>query len=75
MTGEIAGHVRLDGAFSMSDKELPAAVQAHLDRQRGIPGGYVKLDDGTLRAVGSDAELDDDTVRLIGGWDAIDDDG
>lgn len=27
-------------------------IQAHLDRQEGVPDGYVKLDTGELRPVG-----------------------
>jgi hypothetical protein len=28
------------------------AIQAHLDRQVGVPDGFVRLDDGRIRPVG-----------------------
>jgi hypothetical protein len=37
-----------------------AAILAHIRAQRGVPAGYVKLDDGTLARVGSADDDDDD---------------
>lgn len=53
MTDEVR-RVRLDGGFSMSDRELPAAVREHLDRQRGVADGFVKLDTGRTVRVGEE---------------------
>jgi hypothetical protein len=43
------GSVRLDRGYTL------AAIREHLDRQRGIPDGYVKLDTGAVVLVGGDA--------------------
>jgi hypothetical protein len=42
--------VRLDRGFTA------AAIKKHLDRQRGIPDGYVKLDTGAVVREGRDAD-------------------
>jgi hypothetical protein len=56
MTSLPARQVRLDQGYT------PAAVQRHLDRQRDVLPGYVKLDTGAIVRVGSETldDCDDD---------------
>lgn len=46
--------VRLDAGYSAE------AIRVHLERQHGVPAGYVKLDDDTLVAEGFDAQGEGD---------------
>ena len=47
--------VRLDAGYS------PEAIRVHLERQHGVPAGYVRLDDDTVVAEGFDAQGEGDT--------------
>lgn len=47
--------VRLDQGYS------PEAIREHLERQKGVRAGYVRLDDGTVVAEGFDAQGEGDS--------------